>query len=657
MMKKKVSVFLLIALLFMVNCTVLHTQDSTYETGSTSFISRKGVIKPQPGTTDTDLNADSNLTTLENTNIPINDEYDAAAKYRQIHVDRNAAAHERVDYVIGESREFFVLDVDTNVYETVTAILAYSTPHLYFWVQQDIEYVLSEVAELCETFEHEIYPLNREFFGSEKIPGIDNDEHLFILLTSEMGLASGYFSSADGSPREIEPYSNESEIFMLSSMYTQLDEEYTYGVLAHEFQHMIHRNQDSNEYAWINEGFSELASYINGYDPGGTDMLYTGNPDIQLNFWPRDEVESTLPHYGASFLFMTYLYDRFGEDFSKAVVANPLNGFASIDAVLADVKGNDEDNSVSLTGDDVFQDWSIANLLMDTTLDVGQYGYHQNLPNELSVRVEPISDCSASEHTFSVRQFGVDYYQFLCSNPFHLQFKGQPTTAIVPTDPHSGEFYFWSNKGDQSATTLTQTFNFQDVGAPITLSYYTWYDLEKDWDYVYVLAQKEGGEWQVLNTPGCTEENLTGSNQGCGYNGSSMGWLLQEVDLSQFAGEEVTLQFEYLTDTALNGEGFLIDDIQIDAIGYSTDLEDSSGGWIGNGFVRVSNVLPQTYAAAVIEKTDAKTAITKYQFNGEEVLDIIVDPDEDADIFLIVSGTTRYTIIESDYSLSFLSHE
>ena len=626
-MKKKVSILLLITLLFTVNCTVPHT-----------------------------LNADSNLIILENTDIPINDEYDAAAKYRQIHVDRNAAANERVDYVIGDSREFFVLDTDTNDYVTVTAFLAYITPHLYFWIQQDLEYELSEVAELCETFEKEIYPLNREYFGSEKTPGIDNDEHLFILLTSEMGLASGYFSSADGNPREIEPYSNEAEIFMLSSVYTRLDEDYTYGVLAHEFQHMIHRNLDSNENAWVNEGFSELASYINGYDPGGTDMLYAGNPDIQLNFWPRDEVESTLPHYGASFLFMTYLNDRFGEDFSKAIVANPLNGFASIDAVLADFTVDADDHSGSLTGNDVFQDWSIANLIQESAVDEGQYGY-QNLPSTLTVKVEPIGDCSPGEHTFSVRQFGVDYYQFLCSSPFHLQFKGQPTTAIVPADPHSGDYYFWSNKGDQSAMTLTQTFNFRDVSAPITLSYYTWYDLEEDWDYVYVLAQKKGGEWQVLNPPDCTEENITGSNQGCGYNGSSMGWLLQEVDLSQFAGEEVTLQFEYLTDTALNGEGFLIDDIQIDAIGYRTDLEDSSGGWVGNGFVRISNALPQTYAVAVIEKTDTETSLTKYQLTGEEVLDIYVDPDENADIFLVVSGTTRYTIIESDYSLSFLPQE
>ncbi len=604
------------------------------------------------GSIDHDPNPSTNLSILAKTNVPINDDYEVASRYRHIEVERDAAAHERVDYTVGDSRDFYVLDVNTNVYKTVKANLVYITPHLYFWVQQGINYEQTDVARLSETFENQIYPLNRAFFGNENSPGIDGDEHLSILYTSEMGLASGYFSSADINPREIEPYSNEAEIFMLSSLYTRLDEEYTYGVLAHEFQHMIHRNLDKNESSWINEGFSELASLLNGYDPGGSDKLYAGNPDIQLNFWPRDEVESTLPHYGASFLFMTYLYDRFGEEFSRALVSNPLNGFPSIDAVLAETV-NEDGKAISLNGDDVFQDWTIANLIQNSTIEQGQYGY-QNMPEELEFWVNPISDCSAEERISSVRQFGVDYYQILCGEPFHVQFKGQPTVAIVPVEPHSGNFYFWSNKGDQSAMTLTQTFDFREINAPITLSYYTWYDLEKDWDYVYLLAKGVDDEWEVLNPPGCTEENITGSNHGCGYNGISAGWMLEEVDLSQLAGEEVTLQFEYLTDTALNGEGFLIDDIKINAIGYDTDLEDSSGGWIGDGFVRISNSLPQTYAISFITRTDSEIQISKYKISGDDVLDIYGNPDEDTETYLIVSGTTRYTITQSDYSLSFV---
>ena len=63
---------------------------------------------------------------------------------------------------------------------------------------------------------------------------------------------------------------------------------YTYGVLAHEFQHMIHWYRDRNESSWINEGFSELSTLLNGLDPGGFDYIYTSNPDLQLTDWPND---------------------------------------------------------------------------------------------------------------------------------------------------------------------------------------------------------------------------------------------------------------------------------------------------------------------------------------------------------------------------------
>ncbi len=40
---------------------------------------------------------------------------------------------------------------------------------------------------------------------------------------------------------------------------TDLADSFTYSVLAHEFQHMIHWYRDRNEESWMNEGFSELA--------------------------------------------------------------------------------------------------------------------------------------------------------------------------------------------------------------------------------------------------------------------------------------------------------------------------------------------------------------------------------------------------------------
>jgi bacillopeptidase F (M6 metalloprotease family) len=103
-----------------------------------------------------------------------------------------------------------------------------------------------------------------------------------------------------------------------------------------------------------------------------------------------------------------------------------------------------------------------------------------------------------------------------------------------------------------------------------------------------------------LITPSGTGEDPSGNSYGWGYNGVSGGWIEESVDLSIYAGKIVQLRFEYVTDAAVNGEGLLLDDISIEAVNTTTDFETDEGGWQPQGFVRVQNVLPQTFRLAWI---------------------------------------------------------
>ena len=104
---------------------------------------------------------------------------------------------------------------------------------------------------------------------------------------------------------------------------------------------MIHWYQDRNESNWMSEGFSELAVLLNNFYTAVFDALYTSNPDLQLNNWPDDYREKYTPHYGASFLFVTYFLDRFGEDATKALVANQDNDLNSVDFTLQQINAID----------------------------------------------------------------------------------------------------------------------------------------------------------------------------------------------------------------------------------------------------------------------------------------------------------------------------
>ena len=582
------------------------------------------------------------LETLRNTIVPMNDLRDLALRLEGKDNIPLTIVTPPGNLSIGTQKDFWVANVDTNENFQITATLEYLTDHTYFWIQDGITFDDQDLQALAETFENEIYPTNREFFGSEWTPGVDGDPHLYIVYAEGLGSnLAGYFSSADENQPLAHEYSNAHEMFLLSADNVGLNEEFAYSVLAHEFQHMIHWYRDRNESSWINEGFSELAVLLNDYKVGSDyDFIY--DPDLQLNDWPNDE-GATLPHYGAAFLFLTYFMDRFGDEATQALVSQPANGLESVDVVLKEIGAKDPLTGRAITADDVFLDWVLTNYLMDESVSDGRYIYHNYSDTPQAEETEIIDSCPQSEYTRDVHQYGTDYIRITCEGDYTLHFEGSILARVIPSDPYSGKYAFWSNRGDESDMILTRTFDFSDVEGPLTLTYWMWYDLEEDYDYVYVEASLDGKQWQILTTPSGTPEDPSGNSYGWGYNGVSGGWFQESVDLSKFAGHEVQIRFEYVTDAAVNGEGVFLDDIALRETGYFTDFEDDTGGWKANGWARIQNVLPQTYRLALISFGRTNT-VKIISVPAESVMDIPLHlGGEGEEAILVVTGTTRYT--------------
>jgi len=588
------------------------------------------------------------LETLKNATVPVNDPRDLAE--RLLGIQDIPLTFETNFPRLGDQRMFWVSNVDTNENFQITANLEYVTDHAYFWIEDGVLFDARELQRLGDAFENQIYPTNREFFGSEWSPGVDNDPHLYILLAGNLGFnLAGYFSSADELHPLAHDYSNAHEMFLLNADNIDLGDEFTYGVLAHEFQHMIHWYTDRNEESWLNEGFSELSSLLNDFDPGGFDGIYAMNPDLQLTDWP-DDPDATTPHYGAGLLFTTYFLDRFGEDATKAVVAHPDNGMDSIDTVLQGMNIKDGVTAQAVRADDVFGDWVIANFLQDGSVMDGRYDYSNYRSAPQTRKTETLNDCSGNWQNRNVKQYGVDYIEITCEGEYQLEFSGQTTVGVLKPDAHSGDYAFWSNKGDESNMRLTREFDFTNITGPITFTYWTWYDLEDDYDYLYLDASTDGETWQIIPTPSCTAEDPSGNSYGCGYNGSTNGWRKEEVNLSNFAGQKVWLRFDYVTDAAVNGEGLLLDDMSIPAIGYSTDFEGDDGGWLAEGFVRIQNQLPQTFRVSLI-RMGTDTVVETLVLDETQSVTVPVSIGGSIDkVVLVVSGTTRFTRQEAGYS-------
>ena len=587
------------------------------------------------------------LETLKESLVPENDPYELGCRLKAV-CDVPTTVPGKL-YKVGDKEKFWISNSDTAEHFQIDATLLYITPHSYFWAENGADVNEGDMRALMDTFEEKIYPTDREFFGSEANPGVDEDPHIYVLYASSIGHnIAGYFNSSDSFNPLVKEYSNAHETYVLGTS-QDLGVEYTYATLAHEFVHMIQNASDRNDVSWMNEGFAEVGAFLNGYDVGGADWIYVENPDLQLNSWVDNASPDFSAHYGQSFLYLTYFLDRFGEEATKALTNNPENDLTSVDNTLAQLNILDPETNNVITADDVFMDWAATLYLMDSSVGDGRYDYKNYADAPQVTAPEAISNCPQSAGG-SVNQYGMDYYRITCEGDHTLQFSGSTVTGLLPTDANSGKYTFWSNRGDESDMTLTREFDFTGVSAPINMSFSMWYDLETDYDYVFLEASTDGETWQILTTASGTDTNPSGNSYGWGYNGQTNGWDTEEVDLSEFAGQTVQIRFEYVTDAALNGEGFLLDDVQVDAINYQSDFEADDGGWAPSGFVRVENVLPQTYRLSLILKGDS-TTVTNIPLNADQTVDIPLSLKNGEEAILIVAGTTRFTRLPAAYQI------
>jgi len=594
--------------------------------------------------------AHETLEVLNENIVPINDPIDLVGRLGGKPGVPDTLIDENAPYNVGAQKYFWVSNTDTNENFQISATLQYVGDNIYFWIEDGVRFNQSDLDRLASTFDQEIIPTNREFFGQEWNPGVDGDSRFYVLYAGGLGNSlAGYFSSADELHPDAHPFSNAHEMFLLSSDNVPLNDSYIYGTMAHEFQHMIHWYQDKNEESWVNEGFSMLAEHVNGYDTGGFDWEYMRNTDMQLNDWGGD-VGQNGPHYGASFLFMVYFLDRFGEDATKAFVSHDENGFASLDAVFAELNIQNPTTGKLYTGNEFFADWVVANMLQDTGIENQRYDYISYSPYSID-NTKTYYECPTTI-TGDVFQYGVDYLSLACPGSYTVEFAGSEVVSLLPFNhPSSGENFFWSNLGDESNMRLTREFDLSQVSGLVELRFNTWYDLEEDYDYAYISASVDGTNWDILDSQNCTSLNPSGNSYGCGWNGQSDGWIDEAVDLSQYAGEKVTVRIDYVTDAAVNGKGMAIDDLRLDAVGYASDLESDEGGWLAEGFVRVQNTLPQSFSVSVIHAGN-QPKVEQYQLEAGEKLTLDVEIGNSFDeVILVISGTTPVTREKATYQV------
>ncbi len=401
------------------------------------------------------------------------------------------------------------------------------------------------------------------------------------------------------------------------------------GTVAHELEHLIHNDMDSDELSWVDEGLADMAQYVNGFGhDDGHIVYYLAYHRTSLTLWGGG-----LEDYGASYLFQLYLLENFGEKdevtekwdpaWTRKLVAEPLNSIAGVEA------------ATGASFNDLYDSWILANYI-DNPDGTGPgdwpLGYYEiDLTPYVSPTYGPwsiqraVTDIYGADHKGNLpisRYWGgyvsgtVEYPLGAIAPyaPVYGTFKGmQPNMAFQlrgdaksGVAPYAGMYEVASGGGNMLTDRMLA------LSAPVggTLTFQTWYDIEEEWDYGFVEASIDGGATWAPLAGSITRTSMNPNNSTAWANslvggmastdtaitGNSGGWVEATFDLP--AASDVMVRFAYYTDEATIGQGWFIDEVSVN--GFSDGFEAGAGNWELGGWNVTTGLFDNDWLAAYV---------------------------------------------------------
>ncbi|MCG9580846.1 immune inhibitor A [Vibrio tubiashii] len=144
-----------------------------------------------------------------------------------------------------------------------------------------------------------------------------------------------------------------------------------------------------------------------------------------------------------------------------------------------------------------------------------------------------------------------------------------PLKRTAGLAPFEGKFGFHSGKGDDLKNSMERKVTLP-AASKITLTFKAWYQIEKDYDFARVLINGQPISGNIT-----TNEDPNSTGLVPAIAGDSKGWVDAEFDLTQWAGQQVNLGFDYVTDGGLAMEGLHVDNIALDVDGTISSLDNA----------------------------------------------------------------------------------
>jgi hypothetical protein len=378
-----------------------------------------------------------------------------------------------------------------------------------------------------------------------------------------------------------------------------VDRPYSYeGVTAHEWQHLIHDDYNTDDPSWMNEACSMFAEILCGYGADWSSInsyLYT--PDNSLTIWGDQGDINILADYGQAQLWAVYLNDHYGSEFLGYFVQAGIPDVGGVEAAL-DHFGF-RDNFI-----DVFHDFRVANLIHTDFPGCGKYNYKTIdladgdpiFTHVISGLPVPWTKGTDFGNTITILDYdtGISLLGGYGSDYIVLNNWKVPGLITFDGDDKAQELVKWtltdygwySGEADLLNALLLGSAHVDPANPVLEMT--TYWDMEDYWDFGFIQISTDGGQtWASLANEYTTFDhdpnahpdivaNLPGLTSWSGFIDPD-GWITMSFDLSAYAGQTVLVGFRYMTDWATTYEGWYISEATVS--GTPIDLAPFAPDW------------------------------------------------------------------------------
>lgn len=478
------------------------------------------------------------------------------------------------------------------------------------WVADDLSFeddrpdpviTQEQVDRLRDEFDSVIYSTDTDFFG---IP--DSHTGVYSLLEAWGYVEEGYYTPEDGIERIIilvdnvrdESYYDQSYPFYITGFYSSAYEGYfdrniisidtnnweerleaTYfGTTAHELEHLIHDDNDTYEDAWIDEGMADFAEYLCGYGHSMEHVnFFLDHPENSLVEWDdhyfAETGPETLADYGQAYLLQLYLNDHYGKEFIRTLAKNQKQGIESVNEVLSEL-------NIGIDFEELFRRFTIAVAIDNPEPEEGIYNFESidiNINYESALEYDKDGvpawggDYKELDKAQKIQSIKIDGIEYL------LNF-----WKVVDDPLGNDEMVLWGNSGNEIENQLILKADLTDVDSA-TLKFDNYIDIEEQWDFGIVQVSTDNGQsWISLSNENTRSDIVSDGYPKIfenlpGFTGHYDNWVSEEFDLTPYIGQEILINFNYMTDWGYNDLGWFIDNIEIPEIGYYNDCSNKDG--------------------------------------------------------------------------------